>query len=380
MSYDLWRAEIDYPTEPSARHRRATDPSQLEGFWRIHSSRMKPDWPLAIWTEAGVTYFKIGHVGDNGGTVPNTSADEAQWHDFIANAWLRSTAVEEDVYRQAYDGGYWPDGKHAKRVSDAERLDLIPDTPKDAGGNNPEPDLDEEGRPVDQFWKQISEKITAQLEKAAQLGNRLDDLETANKAAEIVEMLRGLGKQGEGRRKAEGEPHRLELAKVQAKWLPFLEPASAMIVTLTDMVDQFKRREQKRLDDLAAAARETERKRLADEAAARIAAEAAERQKEAEAHGLPAPAEPTEEEIVEEANAVAEQQIERAPPPRKAKVRVGTAHGRALSGRKVVRGKITDRAAFIVSIAGHPDFIAWCDEKANKLARANAIVDGMEIV
>ncbi len=371
MSYDLYWREISTPTPEARRHDRPGDADQLEGFWRLEASPTKVDWPVAIWTSEGGTFWQVGQM------VRNTAEHASQWEDFAHNAFLRCVAVPEDVYRAAVDSGLWPDGKEARKFTPEERADIIPAATDSEGRGTNVPVDEETGEPVDTFHQQIAEKITAQLEKVGKLG-AITSLEIANKAAEIIEALRTLGKLGEAKRKEEIEPHRLAAQAVQDKWLPYLQPASATIESITAAIQKFRKREEERVRREQEAQREAERQRLAEEAAENLRQQAAEEAKQAQRLGLESTS-PTEQEIVEQAEEIAAEAVATMPAPAP-KIRVGKKFGKAVPNRKTKRGRITDQAAFIAAISEHPDFVEWLEDKANKLARANAVVDGMEIV
>lgn len=367
-SYTLWRFELKAPTAEDRRADRATDPQAMSGFWRIHSARTKPDWPVAIWTDDGQenTVFQIGRK------VMRTDTHAKEWDDFVSSTWLKCTAVTQADWDAALTSGQWGDGKPSREPTAAERADIIPTTPAEQGGNAP---VDENGDPVDEFWLQIKQGLESGIAQVETLGP-ITTLEIANKGAAIVERMRALGTEGEAKRKAEKKPHDDAAAAVQAKWKPVLEPASAAIQSLVAAIDKFKRAEEARLKREAEEAARKERERIAKIEADRIAAEEAERAKQAEQMGMEHQA-MSEDEIAAEAAASAAEQVAAAPQV-STTVRVGTAHGRGVSKATVWGGKIVDVDVFFQAVKEYPDVQGALQKVADRLGRAKAIVPGYE--
>ncbi len=361
-AYACWRAELKTPTPDADRLRRPTDLALLCGFWRIDSARMKPDHPVAIWPQDGANgpaiFVKIGVGARDGESLFNTINDEARVDDFLGSTWLKCIAVEEGVYHQAMLTGRWPDNKPARQMSDTEKLDLVPDTPPAEGGNNP---VGEDGQPLDLFHQQVTDKIEAALEKAQALKFPITTMEDAQKGAEIIETLTGLGKQGEAKRKLEKQVWLDGAAAVDLKWSP-VRAASEMIAKLKAVIETFKRAETARLQREQAERDAAERERIAEEA-----------RKEAERHGQPV----DEAEIAQHV----EEQIAAAPPPVVEPVRVSTAHGRAISSPKVKTATITDLVALATHLATvkDADLIEYLQKRANAAARAKITLPGTRI-
>lgn len=353
-SYALWRRELKNPTPEDQRHQRENALEAMCGRWRIEAARTKPDYPVAIFErtdDAGGITVMIGMKVLN----------DVEIEEFRHGSWLHCIAVTEADYDAAIATGKWPgDEKPARQFTAAEKagLDPIPDTAPEQGGNNP---VDDEGKPIDLFHKQVAEKITAQLDAIKALPFPFKTMEDATAAAAIVDVLRAVGAQGEAKRKEEKKPFDDAAALVQAKWVPFLEPASQAIKRLVAQIEGFKAAETARLRREAEAAEQAERERIAEAA-----------RKEAEQAG----------QVVDEAEVQArvEEQIAAAPATTPPPVVVrGTASGRAVSGTKKKVGIIVDRAKFIAALDGQPDFDEWLKEKANKLARADVVLAGMRI-
>jgi flagellar biosynthesis GTPase FlhF len=370
-SYKLWHAEKKAPTPEDRRADRPTDPMLMSGFWRINASRTKPDWPVAIWTQEGqeATIFQIGRK------VMNTVENAQEWADFTAGAWLKCTAVEQADWSAALETSRWADGKPSREITEAEKADIIPTTPSEQGGNQP---VDENGEPIDEFWLQIKQGLERCTEQIKALGN-IDSLETANKAAEIIERISALSSQGETKRKEEKKPFDDGAAKVQAKWVPILNPASELRKNTIAAIDRWKKAEEKRLAAEAEKKRREEAARIAAEREEQLRREAEERARQAEQMGMEAQG-PTEEEIAQQAQAEAEQQVAEQMPQADTKVRVGTAHGRAVSRAKIKRGVITDVDKFFSAIKDHQITQEFLQQRANAIARAGVPADGMEII
>lgn len=386
MSFALWKAERKNPTPEERRTDRTTEPAEMAGYWRIIGARTKVDYPLMIWPIEGsnAAIFQIGRK-----TPMNTVEHPKEWDELVSHSWLKCVAVEKADWDLALDTGRWPPepdfpkGKPARALTEAEKagIDVIPQTPRKEGGNAPdEPPVDEDGKPLDATYIQVRDNLKKALEQAEKLGP-ITSLEKANQAAEIVELLSSNGSIGEAKRKAEKKPHDDAADKVQAKWVPILQPASEMIKTLRKLVQKFKDEEEARLKEEARRARVAEEKRLADEAAKRIADEA---ERVALATGQEMP---DAEEIAEQAQEEAQAQMAQAPQV-DTTVRVGTATGRGISVPKKKRGHIEDVDAFIGALRPPGkfedwpetnDFKVWLQDKADKLARANTELAGMKI-
>jgi hypothetical protein len=179
--------------------------------------------------------------------------------------------------------------------------------------------------PVDEVLKdQITEAITS--------AEKFETVKTqgeADKAAEILDRLRKLWKDGDTARATEKKPHDDAASKVQAKWLPVIDPARIAATELKGKVAAFLKAEEDRV-------------RIAHAQAAEGDAEAA----------MPLP-----------------------------KVQARTAYSRATSLRTVRRGWITDHKKFVAALIKNKDqdFIDFLTNKANALARAKTTLPGMEI-
>lgn len=349
-----WRAELK---APGSMPRDTND--RVAGYYRSDGARTKPSWPVAVWYDIdGTPNVKVGNSHKIG---------EAEYMTFKGEAtWLRCVAVEHAEYLAAMEFGRWSDGKHARHLDAEEKLDIIPDTPADEGGNM----VDEDGQPIDQFWAQIKAKLEKAQEAITALG-KIDTEDKATKMAAQIEILREAGKLGEAQRKIEKAPWDTGAAAVQTKWVPVLTPASDAIKLGVDAIDKFQKAERARLQAIADEEARVERERLQAIADAEAETERARLQAIADAaaaeKGQTAEAVVVEAEVVEVAAPVVE-----AP-------RVSTAYGRAVTKAVHRKGKIVDQAKFIKAIKDGDDFKEFLQNKANALARAKTKVAGMEI-
>jgi hypothetical protein len=366
--FDYWTREIQERDEkgfvatrevPFIQDRETT--AEISGYWRVWAARTKTNWPVLTWID---TDREGGsHVVQWGGGRPKVYNDD-QWHEFVSQTFPHCAAIREAEFKAAVESGVWPDGLRAIPQDAEERFDIIPDTDVDQGGNNP---VDESGEAVDAYHQQVSEKLAALVEKGTAIG-AIDSQVKAEAAAKIRDDILALGTMGEAKRKEEAKPFDEAKARVQAKWVPVLKPASELAIALLNKIDAWKRAEKRRLEEL-------ERKRVAEETRKRLEAEAAARAAEAAQRGEEAPPAPSAAEIEQQAQAEAQAAPVEVQAPRVQ----GSATARATSKAKRKTGKITDVDKFIAAIREQADFKEWLQDKADKLARANTALDGMEI-
>ena len=354
-NYRYWNKELDaiaagfVPSidAPSTLSRDTSD-EPVDGYWRIMAARTKADAPVAIWHDGERVMLKIGRRDPMDNEAPDFAA-------FFASSWPKCAAVLEADYHRALETGIWPgDGKQSRQMSEEERLDIIPTTPADQGGNM----VDDEGKPIDPQHQAILLKATSLVDKANELKS-IDTMDKAEKAASIVTDTRSLAKIAENKRVAEKEPHRLAADAVDAKWAPILNALKAATKAMVDAIDAFQRAEAARLRRIAEEEAEAERQRIAAETAKRLESQGATEEEQAAA--------------AEEAAAAVET-VKVEP------IKVSSAHGRAVSKAKRKVGVITDEAAFIDAIKGGEDFAAWLQTKADAIARSKTPVAGMKIV
>lgn len=389
--YALWRSERDNPSPEGQRHERSTVLAEIGGCWRMIGARTKPDWPVGIWTEedadknpTGATIIQIGTK------IRNSAEHPEEVNDFLQTGWLKCVAVSRAVYDDALTSGRWPDGKPSRHITDAEKADIIPSTPAEAGGNQM---VDEEtGEPVDPDWLQIKSTIEATMKQMTALG-AIDTLDKANKVAGFVETLSAAGKEGEKRRKAEKLPFDQGAAAVQAKWTPVLLPASEAIQKAKDAVEKFRKAEERRIAAENAKREREVREKAEAEERERLQREAEERQRQAEQMGMAPEPLPTDEEIAEQAAEAAAERLEAEPVIEQATtIRIGSEHGRAMSRKAAERvGVITNPADFLAALTGlgtleqpiddwpESDLKVWLLDKAKKLAKARQPMAGMKI-
>lgn len=251
-------------------------------------------------------------------------------------SWVANHPISSEVYWQAYEAGSWPNdmAPEDKRFG--------PDGVPLPGDNKPPV---EEGSAED-----ISERIDAAIGVIRATLTDADgklavaDQDAADKAANARDRLRSLADEAENARKAEKKPFDDSAKAVQQKWLPIKEKADTAAQLLGNALTAFLTAEQRRKDELAKAARE----------AAEAAVQA----------GTPI------EEVAADLAAAKPQ-----------KVRAGGAiSGRRASLRTVKSAKITDYAKLLAAVAEQPEVKEAVTAVANRSARANITLPGMEIV
>lgn len=353
--YKYWNEELDAHARgfvpsidvPGINVRDTERPT--DGYWRIMAAKTKADAPVAIWHDAtDVRWLKIGRRDP-------IRQDHDDFHSFFGSSWPKCAAALEADYKAALETGIWPsDGKQSRQMSEEERLDIIPTTPADQGGNM----VDADGKPLDPYHQTILAKATSLVEKANEL-KTLDTMEKAEKAATIVTDTRSLHKIAENKRVTEKEPHKTAAEAVDAKWAPILDALKAATTAMVNAIDAFQKAEAKKQREKAEADAQAERDRVAAETAKRMESQGA-----------------TEEEAAEAAEeAAAAVEVVKVEP-----IKVSSAHGRAVSKAKRKVGVITDQAAFIEAIKGGEDFTEWLQTKADAIARSKTPVAGMKIV
>lgn len=337
-SYAVWQA---------ARRGIAPDPQSdhnISGFWRIVAAKTKPDTPVAIWPiDENKQVAKIGRRSP----VEEGSVD---WHDFIGWGWTKCVAVTKPEYDSAIETGEWRDGKPSRARTDEEKLGVAT-----SGGDN--------APPADEL---IEDQIKAAVE-TAQTITKVTNADEARRANELAERLQGLYRLGDAQRDKEKRPHDEAAKAVQARWLPIITPAETERKRLIAAAKEWIKAEEARV------AREVEAERRKRQAAIdaeneRIAQANAAKIAEAEKEG----GQPIEAEELEPiAPAVAE-----VP-----KVQAASTFGRATGLRTVTRGKITDMAALAAALVAikHPELVDLLQKLANRAAKANLPLAGMEI-
>jgi uncharacterized protein YeaC (DUF1315 family) len=381
----LWRAELKSPTPEERRTDRTTDALLMQGRWRIVGPRTGIDTPVAIWADDGQDWaiFQKGRkrpivTGDVSIPVnpdgPSESAAEV-WQRFLDKDWFKCIAVEVAAYDMALTTGKWPDGKAAREFTEAEKLGLVPAAADTEGrGTNMPPEEAEAAMDA-----QIIEKIEAELAKIPDVKFPLNK-DSATFAASIVEKLRGLGKQGEPRRKSQKQPFIDGGNAVDAKWFS-LKTASDAIANLVTGINAYTKAEEARLLAEQRKAAEAERLRLIAVAEENARKEAEQAARDALARGE-AYEEPTAEAIAEQVAAEVEQKIAEAPPVEAPKVVVrGSEQSRAITKATTRTARIFDMALMAAHFTDtkDADFIDYMQKRGNAAARAKVTLPGMEI-
>lgn len=373
-SWSVWRAELDHPTPEERRLDRPTEPSQINGYWRVPGARTKHDIPVLIWTKAGATatIFQIGNRRPR-----NTTEDAEAWERFVSGMWLSCNAVPKADWDHALKEGRWPDGKPAKEMDVDEKLGV--EVARGTGDGN-EPTVEES---LETQIKALSTKIMSVAEPTTQ--------EEADALSELLVKLKRLLDLAEAERVKEKEPFLQGGRDVDAKWQAIGRPGGDAYREGTARKKSFLKKEQdrreaearaenKRRREEAEAAAKAERERIAEETRQRLAAEAA---KEAAEQGIPSSEVISEDEIAQRADEAAAEAvpapvIEEVQPERPTS---GPAYGRQTGLKKVKKGKIEDGPLFLAKLweNGNEDLKALAQKLANRAAKAGIKVDGMVV-
>lgn len=364
--YAIWRAELRVP---GSVDRNPSGDISISGFWRLIGAKTKPDYPMCVYRDEGQSAF-IFQIGRQ--RPQNTVQHADAWYEFLTGSWLKCKAVTEASYHSAMETGFWGDGKPSHRMSEEEKLgiDLTP------GAN---------AAPVEEL---LAQQIAEQVEKARGLPEPKTQ-EEADAATLVVEKLRKLWKLADKARDAEKRPHDDASKAVQAKWLGIMNPADAAGAQLEARRKVYLRKEQERLDAIAAAetqrlrdeareAAEARRQRLQAEADAVAAAERERLRAEAEAAGFSdeEAAEVSAVEVIQVAMPeikVAEVEPERA--------RAGGAFSRASGLRKVPVAVVDDAsklAAHLIA-SGDADFSDYLQRRASSALRGKITLPGCSV-
>jgi hypothetical protein len=225
----LWQTELKTPTPEERRLDRTSEPTMMSGYWRINRARTKPDTPMAIWTQDGEphTIFQFGE------RFPlNTAKDPARWQSFIEKDWLKSTAISRDEWDRALQAGKFDDGKDAASLPTPKSSTSFPTRRLRKAAIIP-------SAPI--YSTRRLRRRSARLPKRRGPSAPSTPSTRRMPAAEILEPLRGLYKQGESRRKEEVAPFDEGRAKVQAKW-SILGSAKSWGETLVASIQKFRDR------------------------------------------------------------------------------------------------------------------------------------------
>lgn len=328
--YTLYKSERDDPTPEADRanvrmefinkHGDAA-PAMMSGFWRIVGAKTKADYPVAIYTQEGITVFAIG--GQR--RLLNTRDNATEWSEFTQSGWLKSIAVVREDWAVACDTGFWLDGKPARLMSKDEKLGI---GTEQGGGND---------APVEET---LADQIATLAEKAS--AAEVTDQASADAATGILDRLRRLLELAEAERVKEKEPHLRAGQEVDDRWKKVRGPGLTAGEALKGKRTAWLKAEQVRLN--------------AEAEAARIQAE-----KEAKAKGEEPP-------VVEPKRATA-----------------GTSYGRQSGLKKVKVAKIVDLPMLVNALvfAGNgpdADAEAYFQSRADKALRAGITLPGVEIV
>lgn len=407
MGYEIYKAELAEPTPADKRMDVRMDfinshpndaPELMSGFWRIVGAKTKADYPVAIYTQEGVTVFAIG-----GQKRPMNTVEHADdWHQFITGGWLKCMAVTRKDWEVACDTRFWPDQKPAVLMSQDEKLGIATEQ---SGGND---------APVEALLADQIEALADKLSKVAEPTTQ----EQADALTGDLDRMRALLNKAKTEREVEYRPHKEAADAVSQKWADIMKPGQDAGVSAEAKRKAFLTKEKKRLDDIAAeenrkrqeearkaaqaererlqkeaderAAEERERRRVEAEEAAKRAAEAAaaaaDETAKAEAERLAAEAKAAEEaansvqaEVVAEPEAVFEK-VEAERPT------AGTSFGRQSGLRKHKVGKIVSLPMLVNALLfpgddkePDADALAYFQDRANKAAKGGFPLPGTKI-
>lgn len=334
QSWLYWKADL---ASPGTLNRDITDPGC--GFWRQRSAKTKPDYPIAIWFE-DEPVVKVGNKVTRG--------QDALLEFLSGSTWLNAVAVPHIDYLSAMENGKWPiDGKPARKMDEAERHDI-----DISEGDNAAP---VEETLADQIAT-LAEKIDATAEPTTQ--------DQANALSGLLDKMRALLKLAEVERVKEKEPHKTAAEQVDAKWREVKTPGEQAGIAGEARRKAFLRKEQARLDAIAAEERRKQQA-IIDAENERIRQENAQREADAAEKGEDTPAA-----LVPEITAPA------AEAPR---ATAGGTFGRSTGLRKVTVVDQVDAAV----LAQHfidgkdADFISYLTDRAKKALRGKITLPGV---
>lgn len=380
IGYDQWKIERKHHRttgEPFPSSRRGDRPMEAEnmlGYWRQENARTKADTPIAIWREDG----KEAVIFQFGASQPiNHIEHREKVDDFIGKGWLKCVAVTRDEWSAALDAGKWADGKIIRMPTVAEKADIVPRAQSSEGRGTNSP-VNDNGEPIDgveALRLEVRDNFRIGAETIKTIGV-IDTLDKANRVAVVIETLRANYKVGNDKRKELKKPHDDAAKAIQEAWQPMLDDGERVAKSAVAAVQKFRDAEEARLKREERERREAEERRIREEEEARLRAEAEERAKQAEAMGMEVEHQ-SDEEIAAQAAQAAAATVEQMPEANTT-VRVGTTTGRGVAKAKFTYGRITDQAAFYEACKDMDTLKDCLQQIANKLARAGAIVPGLE--
>ena len=249
-SFALYQSEMRTPTPEDRRHERPTEPAQLVGYWRIMAAKTKTDWPvlISVDSEADAIAVKIGE------TAFYPEREPAKWQGFIDKSWLHCIAVNKNDWLVATTNGFWPDGRPARQMTEAEKLGIDVGT-----GDNQAP-----------AHEVLGEQIAALAEKldntpAPTSQDDADNLQT------LLDRMSVLLKTAEAKRVAEKEPHLQASREVDARWKGLMEPGATAASDADKRKRAYLKAELERRQREAREQAEAEARRRAEEQEARNA-------------------------------------------------------------------------------------------------------------
>lgn len=364
--FDTWRAEREHLTPEDQRENRESRPDRIGGYWRRVRGKTLHDDPVMIFTDPDKSINPTGATIIQTGPYPamNSNDHEKRFYEFLSRDWLWCIPVTKEEYAVAMDTGFWPDDKKPARDMPREQKLGIS---IEGGGNNP---------PVEVSLELQISNLADDLDKATEPTSQ----DEADALTGKLDRMLALLKLAETEFEKEYRPLKSAADAISAKWKAIGTPGRTAHDKAKARRQQYLKREQQRLDAIAAA--EAQKRRAEAEAAAkaerdRLAEEQRKKvEEEAAAAGF----------SEEEGRELAEHVAQSLPIPEVAvapviaeRAKSSSTFGRSAGLKKVPVGIITDKVKFITAITGQPDFDQFLADKVKKMAKAGVVVEGMKI-
>lgn len=301
------------------------------GLYRVREHKGGPQVPMQVWLvdNEGHTIHAWTEGLETRGTINGEQASLAK----LSQRWTWATPVSKDAKAHYDEHGHWPDD--------------IPKIGDNSGNVTPLEELQD-------YIEQASEWIK---------GRKIEDLQTANQAANYIGKIAALRSKIDKEREAKVRPHLDAQNQINGEYNPLIKAAKELEATIKRASDAFAIAESNRLKAEAAAKYAAEQKRLADE---RAKAEA-ERAEYLKANPVAAFTDPEPEPELPIA----------PPPPEPVKLALGGAHGKRVTLRTVVEYELTDYDAVVQFLKTNPKVIELITQIAKAQAKAGVAVPGV---
>lgn len=331
-TYDWWKKALADPSKIGGKGLPIHDGNPQPGFYRMRDREGGDMIPVAIWEN------KAGEIVAKVGSEMAKNADDV-W------TWCCRHPVTEKVYRSVVEGGAWPDSAPVNEVV------------RGMGDNLPE----------DPF-EALKLEIAGEVEIANELlkkGIKSDD--DADALANLAKRFTTLKNRADKMFDVEKEPWRIGGKAVDDKFRDARGTTGEFAETIKKTLDKYLKMKR---DEEAARVR-----RAAEEAEAkRRAAEEAERKAMQEARSA------DEARIADERAARLRREAEEAESEAKARPVSAGRTGSKVVLRTFKSAKIVDFDKLVDALKKHPDFKEFVQTMADRAARQNIELDGMEIV